>query len=168
MTLARKQRVVAIRYPQAQEGVDPFRASIPELVSFAHKDVLGPTIYANDVAQSGTPFDVQLKALLADERVLGNRVHWTTIRNDHPIYQAFFEFPAGPPLSTSSASRRSDRVRELEKLELRSRAVAIFADLNISYGWASTQVAGRRRTLQFGTNLLIFALAEKRAGPPRH
>ena len=102
--------------------------------SVAHKDVLGPTIYASDVAQSGTSFDVQLKALLADERVLGNRVHWTTIRNDHPIYQAFFEFPAGPPLSTSSASRRSDRVRELEKLELRSRVVAIFADLNISYG----------------------------------
>lgn len=96
MTLARKQRVVAIRYPQAQEGVDPFRASIPELVSFAHKDVLGPTIYASDVAQSGTPFDVQLKALLADERVLGDRVHWTTIRTTTPSIRPFLNFQQDP------------------------------------------------------------------------
>lgn len=225
--LARKQRIVAIRYPQAEEGVDQFRASVPELVSFANKetrledvvfvaeglrltdpllgtplllfltgnqtalnlspkektwlgsylrgggllyaeDVRGPTIYPSDVAQSGTPFDVQLKALLADRLVLGDRVHWTTVRNNHPIYHAFFEFPAGPPLSTSSGSRRSDRVRELEMLELRGRVVAIFSDLNISYGWASTEIAGHRRALQFGTNLLIFALAEKRGGPLRH
>jgi hypothetical protein len=53
-------------------------------------------------------------------------------------------------------------------LELRGRVVAIFSDLNISYGWASTEIAGHRRALQFGTNLLIFALAEKRGGPLRH
>ncbi len=229
--LAREQHVVAVRYPQTQEGVDQFRASIPELVAFANaktgfeditfvdrdlsladpqigsplmllltgnqaplnlgpkekiwlggylrgggllyaEDVRPSVLYGSDVAQSGTPFDVQVKALLADGRVLGDAgTHWRPVPNDHPVYHAFFEFPAGPPLSTGSGdvgSRPSaNRVTTLEMLEMRGRAIAIFSDLNISYGWASTEISGRRRALQFGTNLLVFALAERRGGPPK-
>lgn len=55
----------------------------------------------------------------------------------------------------------------LEMLELDGRIVAIFSDLNISYAWASPEASGRYRALQFGTNLLVFALAERRAGPAR-
>ncbi len=227
-SVAREQRVVAIRYPVSTEGVDHFSASLPELVRFANEetrlddavfidaeaslsdpnlgiplllylsgnranldfapreklwlggylmgggllfaeDVRPPARYRSDVARSGTPFDRQLKALLADGRVLGDAgQNWQTISHDHPIYQSFFEFPGGPPLGTSSGRRwRSGTVTELEMLELRGRVAVVFSDLNISYGWASMEAQGRRRALQFGTNLLVFALAEQRAGPPR-
>ena len=226
--LTRRHRIVSVRYPQAQEGVDRFRASIPELVDFANEetqledivfvgeelrladpqigtplmlfltgnlaplpftseekiwlgtylrgggllyaeDVRARRILGSDVAQSGTPFDVRVKALLADSRVLGEQAPlWQRITHEHPIYHTFFEFLAGPPLSnTSGRTRGANRVTELEILQLRGRTVAIFSDLNISYGWASLDASGRRRALQFGTNLLIFALAEHRAGPTR-
>jgi len=226
--LRRRHRIVSVRYPQAQEGVDRFRASIPELVDFANEetqledivfvgeelrladpqigtplmlfltgnlaplpftseekiwlgtylrgggllyaeDVRARSILGSDVAQSGTPFDVGVKALLADSRVLGEQAQlWQRITHEHPIYHTFFEFLAGPPLSnTSGRTRGANRVTELEILQLRGRTVAIFSDLNISYGWASLNASGRRRALQFGTNLLIFALAEHRAGPTR-
>ena len=227
-SLARRQRIVSIRYALAQEGIDHFRSSLPELVTFANKethfddirfvaeeavladpklgkpllllltgnratlafnareklwlggyltdggllyaeDVRGPEQSFTGVAREGTPFDRQLKALLADGRVLGDAGRkWQRVDHDHPIYRAFFEFPGGPPLATTTGGRRSDdRVTDLEMLELRGRVVAVFSDLNISYGWASTEISGRHRALQFGTNLLVFALAERRAGPIR-
>jgi len=226
--VSRQQRIVAIRYALAEEGVDQFSASLPELVHFANQetqfddvvfvddeaslsdpnlgnplllylsgntaqlklgareklwlggylmgggllfaeDVRPPALFRSDVARSGTPFDRQLKALLADGRVLGDAGQaWRTIGHDHPVYQAFFEFPGGPTLGTSSGRRwRSGSVTELEMLEIRGRVAVVFSDLNISYGWASMEATGRRRALQFGTNLLVFALAEQRAGPPR-
>ena len=42
----------------------------------------------------------------------------------------------------------------------------VFSDLNISWFWANLDAEGRERSLQFGTNVVIFALAKKLAGRP--
>jgi hypothetical protein len=54
----------------------------------------------------------------------------------------------------------------LEGLELRGRLAVIFSDLNISYFWGNLYADGRDRSLQFGSNLIVFALTQKYAGRP--
>jgi hypothetical protein len=45
-------------------------------------------------------------------------------------------------------------------LEYRGRVAVVFSDLNISYAWGVPEAIGRTRALQFGANLVIFALAQ--------
>ena len=111
----------------------------------------------------GTPFDRQFKALLADPQVLGAAGRqWRQVSNGHPLYKSFFDFPSGPPL----ARVQGGNIDYLETLELRGRIVAVFSDLCISRGWGDPEAPSRERDLQFGTNLLVFAMAERAAGTP--
>jgi len=57
-------------------------------------------------------------------------------------------------------------VNELEMLERRGRILVIFSELNISVYWANVAVSSRKRYLQFGTNLIVFSLAQRVAGMP--
>ncbi len=112
---------------------------------------------------AGTPFDRQIKALLKDPQVLGsNGSRWRKLPNSDPLYSAYFDFPDGPPLSGTNRGN----VFALEALELKGRIAVIFSDLNISWFWGNLDAEGRNRSLQFGTNLLICALAQKYAGRP--
>ena len=112
---------------------------------------------------AGTPFDRQFKALLKDPQVLGNHgARWRKLPNSDPLYSAYFDFPAGPPLSGTNRGN----VSALEGIELKGRIAVIFSDLNISWFWGNLDAEGRNRGLQFGTNLLICALAQKYAGRP--
>ena len=112
---------------------------------------------------AGTPFDQQFKALLKDPQVLGSKGgHWRKLPNNDPLYSAYFDFSDGPPLSGTNRGN----VFALEAIELKGRIAVIFSDLNISWFWASRDAEGRNRSLQFGTNLLICALAQKYAGRP--
>jgi hypothetical protein len=123
-------------------------------------DTSGPTIRAG---RMGTPFDRQLKALIQDPLVLGRQgCSWTRMPKYHPIFTSFFEFLDGPPLSGAP----SGDVNHLEVIEIKGRTAVIFSDLNISWFWANTDAEGRDRSLQFGTNLVVFALAKKLAGRP--
>ena len=45
-------------------------------------------------------------------------------------------------------------------LELRGRVAAVFSDLNISWYWGDPAVDARERALQFGVNLMVFALTQ--------
>ena len=56
-------------------------------------------------------------------------------------------------------------VARLEMLTLRGRAAAIFSDLNISWYWGDAFAVSRDRGLQFGANLIVFAMAQRAAGP---
>lgn len=112
---------------------------------------------------TGTPFDRQFKALLKDPQVLGSQGgRWRKLPKTHPLYSAYFDFPDGPPMSGS----RLGNVFALEALELRGRVAVIFSDLNISWFWGNLDAEGRDRSLQFGTNLVVFALTKKYAGRP--
>lgn len=112
---------------------------------------------------TGTPFDRQFKALLKDPQVLGiDGARWRKLPKTDPLYSAYFDFPDGPPLSGTNRGN----VFALEAIELKGRTAVIFSDLNISWFWGNRDAEGRNRSLQFGTNLLICALAQKYAGQP--
>ena len=112
---------------------------------------------------AGTPFDQQFKALLKDPQVLGSKGgHWRKLPKSDPLYSAYFDFSDGPPLSGTNRGN----VFALEAIELKGRIAVIFSDLNISWFWGNLNADGRDRSLQFGTNLLICALAQKYAGRP--
>tara|TARA_B100000809_G_scaffold245854_1_gene273226 strand:+ start:34 stop:849 length:816 start_codon:yes stop_codon:yes gene_type:complete len=111
----------------------------------------------------GTPFDRQFKALIKDPLVLGREgARWRKLPKTHPLYSAYFDFPDGPPLSGA----RQGNVFALEGVELRGRLAVVFSDLNISHFWGNLDADGRDRSLQFGSNLIVFALTQKYAGRP--
>lgn len=131
----------------------------------------GGLLYAEDIRQrsgdgmagagvAGTPFDRQFKALMRDPLVLGNRgKHWQKMKPEHPLFRSYFSFPDGPPLGGA----RGGNVDDLEMLEVRGRTAVIFSDLNISWFWADTEADGRNRGLQFGCNLIVYAVARRAA-----
>ena len=111
----------------------------------------------------GTPFDRQFKALIKDPLVLGTEgARWRKLPKTHPLYSAYFDFPDGPPLSGA----RQGNVFALEGIELRGRLAVVFSDLNISHFWGTLDADGRDRSIQFGSNLIVFALTQKYAGRP--
>ncbi|MCY3792571.1 MAG: DUF4159 domain-containing protein, partial [Gemmatimonadetes bacterium] len=112
---------------------------------------------------AGTAFDQQFKTLLKDPQVLGSKGRdWRKLPKNDPLYSAYFDFSDGPPLSGINQGN----VSALEAIEIKGRTAVIFSDLNISWFWASHNAAGRNRSLQFGTNLVVFALIQKHAGRP--
>ena len=121
------------------------------------------TNFRRSAGIAGTPFDRQFKALLKDPQVLGSAGgHWRKLPKNDPLYSAYFDFPDGPPLSGTNRGN----VFALEAIELKGRTAVIFSDLNISWFWGNFDAEGRNRSLQFGTNLLVYALAQKYAGRP--
>lgn len=137
----------------------------------------GGLLYAEDIRASGaqgnldgrnagvegTPFDRQFKALMRDPLVLGeNGGRWVRVSKKHPLYSSCFDFPDGPPMGAASGGN----VTDLEMLELRGRVAVIFSDLNISWYWGDFLASSRDRGLQFGVNLIVFAITQRAAGPP--
>jgi hypothetical protein len=106
---------------------------------------------------SGTPFDRQFKALMKDLLVLGSDgSKWQKVPKSHPLYYSFWDFPDGPPMGGAPAGN----VFDLEMLELRGRVAVVFSDLNISWYWGDPLADARERGLQFGVNLIVYALTQ--------
>tara|TARA_B100000959_G_scaffold281151_1_gene344573 strand:+ start:976 stop:1302 length:327 start_codon:yes stop_codon:yes gene_type:complete len=77
---------------------------------------------------------------------------------------------SGTAPSSAAGALGEVRLRQLtalEQLVYRGRVAVIFSDLNISYAWSASEALGRQRSLQFGANLVIFALAQYAAGDIR-
>lgn len=159
-------------YMTGYNGV--MRISDPEKKNLGEYLRRGGLLYGDDILPleadfrqaagiAGTPFDRQFKALLKDPLVMGREgTRWRKLTKQDPLYSAYFDFPDGPPLSGA----RRGNVFALEALELRGRTAVIFSDLNISQFWGNLDADGRDRSLQFGVNLVVFALAKKFAGRP--
>jgi hypothetical protein len=125
------------------------------------EDIQGSNERGGGGGVEGTPFDRQFKALMADPAVLGSQGrYWQRVENDHPLYKSYFDFPTGPPL----ARVQGGNISYLETLEVRGRTAVVFSDLCISRGWGDPFASSRERDLQFGTNLVVFAIAERAAG----
>ena len=106
---------------------------------------------------SGTPFDRQFKALMKDPLVLGSDgSKWQKVPKTHPLYYSFWDFPDGPPMGGAPGGN----VFDMEMLELRGRVAVVFSDLNISWYWGDPLADARERGLQFGVNLIVFALTQ--------
>ena len=107
--------------------------------------------------QEGTPFDRQFKDLLKDPAVLGSDgTRWQRLPKTHSLYFSFFDFEDGPPLGGATGGN----VFDLEMLELRGRVAVVFSDLNLSWYWGDPMADARERGLQFGVNLIVFALTQ--------
>ncbi|MCC7262694.1 MAG: DUF4159 domain-containing protein [Candidatus Latescibacteria bacterium] len=110
-----------------------------------------------DAGVEGTPFDRQFKALLKDPLVLGSDgSKWQKIPKSHPLYTSFWDFDDGPPMGGAPGGN----VFDLEMLELRGRVAVVFSDLNISWYWGDPLADARERGLQFGVNMIVFALTQ--------
>ena len=106
---------------------------------------------------SGTPFDRQFKALMKDGQVLGSDgSKWQKVPKSHQLYYSFWDFPDGPPMGGAPGGN----VFDLEMLELRGRVAVVFSDLNISWYWGDPLADARERGLQFGVNLIVYALTQ--------
>ncbi len=105
----------------------------------------------------GTLFDRQFKALMEDPAVLGSDgSKWQKIPKDHDLYYSFFDFEDGPPMGGAPGGN----VFDLEMLELRGRVAVVFSDLNVSWYWGDPNADARERGLQFGVNLIVYALTQ--------
>lgn len=110
-----------------------------------------------DAGVEGTPFDRQFKALLKDPLVLGSDgSKWQKIPKRHALYASFWDFDDGPPMGGAPGGN----VFDLEMLELRGRVAVVFSDLNISWYWGDPLADARERGLQFGVNMIVFALTQ--------
>ena len=106
---------------------------------------------------SGTPFDRQFKALMKDGLVLGSDgSKWQKVPKSHQLYYSFWDFPDGPPMGGAPGGN----VFDLEMLELRGRVAVVFSDLNVSWYWGDPLADARERGLQFGVNLIVYALTQ--------
>ena len=105
----------------------------------------------------GTPFDRQFKALMKDPLVLGSDgSKWQKMSKSHQLYYSFWDFPDGPPMGGAPGGN----VFDLEMLELRGRVAVVFSDLNVSWYWGDPLADARERGLQFGVNLIVYALTQ--------
>ena len=103
-------------------------------------------------------FERQLKALIGDPLVLGDQGQsWKKLRPSHPLCRSFYAFPNGAPRGGTPGGSREI----LETLEVQGRAAVIFSNMNISWYWGNEQVKRRERGLQFGTNLIVFAMRQQ-------
>lgn len=105
----------------------------------------------------GTIFDRQFKELMRDRAVLGTEgSRWQRVSKSHPLYYSFYDFSDGPPKGGAPGGN----VFDLEMLEIRGRVAVVFSDLNISWYWGDPQADARERGLQFGVNLIVYALTQ--------
>ena len=111
----------------------------------------------------GTPFDRQFKHLMKDPKVLGVAgAYWEPIPKTHPLYDCYFRFSDGPPLSGAPLGT----VTQLEMLKIRGRVGVIFSDLSITWAWGDPDAGNHTLAMQFGANLLVFAMTRQAAGAP--
>ena len=115
------------------------------------------SLVGRNAGVEGTIFDRQFKDLMRDPQVLGtDGSRWQRVGKDHPLYYSFYEFADGPPKGGAPGGN----VFDLEMLEIRGRVAVVFSDLNISWYWGDPQADARERGLQFGVNLIVFALTQ--------
>jgi len=120
-------------------------------------------LMGKEAGVAGTPFDRQFKALMKDPLVLSSQgKQWQKIPKTHPLYSSYWDFPEGPPMGGTPGGN----VFALEMLELRGRVAVIFSDLNISWYWGDPLADTRRRGQQFGVNLIVYAMTQRRLGGP--
>ena len=102
----------------------------------------------------GTAFDQQMKGILRE--VLGSDARFFRIPKDHPVYHSFYDFDDGPPLGGATGGN----VTYLEGIEIRGRLAVLFSDLNVSWYWGEQNATGKERGLQFGVNIVVYALTQ--------
>jgi hypothetical protein len=129
----------------------------------------GGFAFIEDIGQRmrGTPFDQQMRSVL--RQVLGSDAKFFVLPKDHPIYHSYYDFYDGPPLGGDFWDYGQDKPLEqgrrgnvdyLEGIEIEGRLTVLFSDVNLSSYWGSPHAEGRERGLQFGVNIIAYALTQ--------
>ncbi|MBI2505045.1 MAG: DUF4159 domain-containing protein, partial [Candidatus Latescibacteria bacterium] len=108
---------------------------------------------------------------------VGREARFSRLPNDHPIYHAFFDFDSPPrpmimsnPFGTGSgtAGEGRDNVDYLVGVELDGRLAVVVSYQNLAFAWEGlgyrndkSLYGDNSRLLQFGINLVIFALTQE-------
>ena len=115
----------------------------------------------------GTPFDQQMRSVL--RQVLGSDAKFSVLPKDHPIYHSYYDFYDGPPLGADLWDYERDKplrgvqggnVNYLEGIEIGGHLAVLFSDVNVSWYWGSRHAEARERGLQFGVNIVAYALTQ--------
>lgn len=117
----------------------------------------------------GGPFDIAARSLI--RKALREDGEFEQLPNDHLLYQIFFDFNGPPPgddvLSTWDRPGGSKTIYEyLDAIFLDGRMVVLFSNKSLNNAWNYDHhwrpAAGNNnvRQLQFGANIVIFALLQ--------
>ena len=145
----------------------PFKLQPNETNALGRYLLSGGLIFAEDGRQDIVhgPATQSLKQMLQDALgIHGYRrgQEWTFKRlaPDHPLYRAFFDFD-GPPVG-DDAVEGSRVIGYLEGVTLGDRLVAVVSRKEIGKAWGDFEERGidPTRQLQFGVNLVVFALTQ--------
>lgn len=110
------------------------------------------------------------KALATKGLIFGRDWNFEKLPNSHPLYHCFFDFPEGPPVAGDFLFIRGGTVPfdYLEGIVLDGRLVALVCRKWFTNPWGDwAQPSGYwgitdpERVLQFGVNLIVFALTQE-------
>jgi hypothetical protein len=85
------------------------------------------------------------------------------LRNDHPIYSAFFKFPDGPPATTHELNGWGDNLvhKHLLAVEARGRIAVLYSNKDYSSEWNYHPDSKRFLSVdntRFAVNIVVYAL----------
>lgn len=87
----------------------------------------------------------------------------TQLRNDHPLYSAYFRFPDGPPATSHELNGWGDNLvhKHLLAVERAGRIVVLYSNKDYSSEWNYHPETKRFYSVdntRFGVNLVVYAL----------
>ena len=111
--------------------------------------------------------DQFLRLMISDAlATVGHHAQFKRLPNDHPIFHCYFDFDRPPkPVGARTGEDRST-IDYIVGVEMDGRLVAVFSYQGISAGWNGgnsglTGVNEGSRHLQFGINIIVFALTQE-------
>ena len=127
----------------------------------------GGFLFIDDgLASADGPFTRSVKQLIKD--ALGYDAIWERIPNNHPIYHIWKNFdgpPAGDDLARTDPRRPTREIYDyLEGIWLNGRLAVVLSNRGYTQAWGdwpyTTPPLDNTRQLQFGLNILIFAMSQ--------
>ena len=154
-----------------------FKLTVSEAANCGRYMTGGGMVFIDFVLRADEPSSrkMAVDALATQGLAKAKDWHWETLPNNHPLYHCFFDFPEGPPVGCYWKSYGgSEGARMpwgyLEAVMLEHRIVALLGDQRYANAWgdwgregvsSTYAVLDPTRPLQFGVNLLIFALTQE-------
>ncbi len=162
----------------------PFSLTESEARNLGRYLLSGGFLFADDgMCAVGNPGDLSLRQVFKDALAAQGIMHgrdWTfvPIPNDHPIYHCFFDFDDGPPIGADYWNHiiPGDNIPpfchdHLDGVNIEDRLVGIMSnkDYTEPWGfwedpkgaWTFLRAWDNTRQLQFGVNLVVFALTQE-------
>ncbi len=146
----KKLPFIYVAFDKGLELTEPEKKNIQEYLlngGFMVMEDISRTIETN-------PALSQFKKVFKD--VIQSRSIFAPIRNDHPLYHSFFDFPNGPP---RGAETSMVDILDLEGATIDGRLVAIYSRKRYVIKW--NELTNNEPQLRMGVNMLVFALRQK-------